>query len=144
MKRSWSSKTLALFLAALLAAPGVWAADKKANDVLILDMREVTPITDFFVICSGNNDRQVAKIQEAVEERLRERGSKPLRREGERFRRWVLLDYVDLVVHIFLQEDREYYELERLWKDAPRLSWEDGMGEAGSSSGGGKASGGAA
>jgi len=91
----------------------------------VLDMRPVTPITDFFVICSGNNDRQVAKIQEAVEERLRGLGAKPLRREGERFRRWVLLDYVDLVVHIFLQEDRDYYELERLWKDAPRLVWEE-------------------
>ncbi len=94
----------------------------------MLDMRQVTPITDFFVICSGNNDRQVAKIQEVVEERLRGLGVKPLRREGERFRRWVLLDYVDLVVHIFLQEDRDFYELERLWKDAPRLDWEEGGG----------------
>jgi ribosome-associated protein len=101
------------------------ADDKKANDILVLDMHGVTPITDYFIICSGNNDKQVARIQEAVEDRLRELGDKASRREGERYRRWVLLDYVDLVVHIFLQEEREFYELERLWKDAPLVTWEE-------------------
>lgn len=101
------------------------AADKKASDILVLDMREVTPITDYFVICSGSNDRQVARIKEAVEERLREMGDKASRREGEKYRRWILLDYIDLVVHIFLQEERDFYELERLWKDAPLVRWEE-------------------
>ncbi len=76
-------------------------------------------ITDYFVICSGGTDRQVRSIQEAVEERLAALGVKPARREGVQHRRWVLLDYIDVVVHIFRQEEREYYEIERLWKDAP-------------------------
>jgi ribosome-associated protein len=101
------------------------AEDKKANDILVLDMHGVTPITDYFIICSGANDKQVARIQKAVEDRLRELGDKASRREGERYRRWILLDYIDLVVHIFLQEEREFYELERLWKDAPLVDWEE-------------------
>lgn len=101
------------------------ASDKKARDILILDMREVFLLTDYFVICSGNTDRQVASIQEAVEKGLAARGAKPVRREGVQHRRWVLLDYLDVVVHIFRQEEREYYEIERLWKDAPLLEWEE-------------------
>ncbi|MGQ9475536.1 MAG: ribosome silencing factor [Actinomycetota bacterium] len=101
------------------------AAGKKARDVMILDMREVFLLTDFFVICSGNTDRQVAAIQEAVEEKLGGLGVRPVRREGVRHRRWVLLDYLDIVVHIFRQEEREYYEIERLWKDAPPVDWEE-------------------
>ena len=101
------------------------ASDKKAHDILVLDMHGVTPITDYFIICSGANDKQVARIQEAVEDRLRELGEKASRREGERYRRWILLDYIDLVVHIFLQEDRDFYELERLWKDASPVAWEE-------------------
>jgi ribosome-associated protein len=101
------------------------AAAKKARDVLVLDMREVFILTDFFVICSGNTDRQVAAIQEAVEERLAALGVRPVRREGVRHRRWILLDYLDIVVHIFRQEEREYYEIERLWKDAPPVEWEE-------------------
>lgn len=100
------------------------ASDKKARDVLVMDMREVFILTDFFVICSGNTDRQVASIQESVERKLAERGVKPVRREGEQHRRWVLLDYIDIVVHIFRQEERDYYEIERLWKDAPLVDWE--------------------
>jgi ribosome-associated protein len=77
-------------------------------------------ITDYFVICSGNNERQVRTIADSVERRLVERfGVKPFRREGEREARWLLLDYVDFVVHVFHREDREYYDLERLWSDAP-------------------------
>ena len=106
------------------------ASDKKARDILVLDMREVFPLTDYFVICSGGTDRQVGAIQEAVEERLRELGVKPVRREGEQHKKWVLLDYLDFVVHIFRQEEREYYEIERLWKDAPLVDWGGGeMGE---------------
>ncbi len=106
------------------------AADKKAHDVLVMDMREVFLLTDYFVICSGNTDRQVGSIREAVEERLAAMGMKPVRREGEHHRRWVLLDYLDIVVHIFRAEERKYYEIERLWKDAPAVEWEEGAGRA--------------
>jgi ribosome-associated protein len=88
-------------------------------------MRDVLVITDYFIICSGNTDRQVKSIQEAVEERLAAMGVKPVRREGVQHRRWVLLDYIDVVVHVFRQEEREYYEIERLWKDAPVVEWEE-------------------
>jgi ribosome-associated protein len=99
------------------------ADDKKAQDVCILDMREKLGITDFFLIASGRNERQVKRIQEAVEEKLRDIGVKPARREGQRFGRWILLDYLDLVVHVFLEEDRAFYDLERLWKDVPVIEW---------------------
>lgn len=101
------------------------ASDIKANDILILDMRKIFTLTDFFVIVSGNSDRQVSRIQREVEERLLKKGAKAYRREGERYKRWIVLDYVDIVVHIFLQEEREYYNIERLWRDAPRLEWEE-------------------
>jgi ribosome-associated protein len=101
------------------------ASGKKAHDVLILDMREIFILTDYFVICSGNTDRQVGSIKEAVEENLAAKGVKPARREGEQHRRWVLLDYIHIVVHIFRKEEREYYEIERLWKDAPLVEWEE-------------------
>jgi len=101
------------------------ASSKKADDVLVMDMRDVLILTDYFVICSGNTDRQVASIQDAVEEALRELRAKPIGREGQQHRRWVLLDYIDIVVHIFRKEEREYYEIERLWKDAPIVDWED-------------------
>lgn len=81
-------------------------------------------ITDYFVIASGANDRQVRTIADEVEKVLAGRDLKPVRREGEREGRWVLLDFVDVVVHVFVDEDRRYYELERLWKDAPRVRWE--------------------
>jgi ribosome-associated protein len=101
------------------------ASSKKAHDVLVLDMREVFLLTDYFIICSGNTDRQVGSIQEAVMESLAARGTKPVRREGEQHKRWVLLDYIDIVVHIFRKEERDYYEIERLWKDAPLVDWEE-------------------
>ncbi len=101
------------------------ASDIKANDILILDMRKIFSLTDYFVIVSGNSDRQVSRIQREIEERLQKKGAKAYRREGERYKRWIVLDYVDIVVHIFLQEEREYYDLERLWRDAPRLEWEE-------------------
>lgn len=83
-------------------------------------------ITDYFVISSGNTERQVRTIAEAVEETMAKRHRiKPFRREGEREGRWVLLDYVDFVVHVFHREERDYYDLERLWSDAPSLRLED-------------------
>jgi ribosome-associated protein len=102
------------------------AADKKAERIVVLDVSEQLVITDYFVIASGTNDRQVKTIAEEVERRLATgHGLKPFRREGEREGRWVLLDYVDFVVHVFLREEREYYDLERLWSDAPAMSYDD-------------------
>jgi ribosome-associated protein len=102
------------------------AAEKQGADITVLDVRSLIAITDFFVIVSGSTSRQVKTIVDGAEEALRGLGVKPLRREGETERRWVLLDYVDVVVHVFGEEERRYYDLERLWKDADRLSWEDG------------------
>ena len=104
------------------------AADRQAEDIVILDVHELIVITDLFVICTGTSDRQVKTVVEEVEKALRALGHKPVRREGEQEARWVLLDYVDVVVHVFAEEEREYYDLERLWRDAPRVSWdEDGV-----------------
>lgn len=103
------------------------AADKKAERIVVLDVSERLVITDHFLICSGNNERQVRTIAEEIERSLLERyGVKPYRREGEREARWVLLDYVDFVVHVFLAEERDYYSLERLWADAPSLPVDGG------------------
>ena len=104
------------------------AADRQAEDIVILDVHELIVITDLFVICTGTSDRQVKTVVEEVEKALRALGQKPVRREGEQEARWVLLDYVDVVVHVFAEEEREYYDLERLWRDAPRVGWaEDGL-----------------
>jgi ribosome-associated protein len=102
------------------------AADKKAERIVILNVSRLLVITDYFVISSGGTDRQVRTIAEAVEERLaRDFKVKPFRREGEREGRWILLDYIDFVVHVFHREDREYYNLERLWADAPTHRFDD-------------------
>jgi ribosome-associated protein len=101
------------------------AAAKQAEHITILDVHGLIVITDYFVICSGTTERQVRTIVEEIEKVLRELGRKPVRREGESEGRWVLLDYVDLVVHVFAEEEREYYDLERLWGDAPRSAWAD-------------------
>lgn len=100
------------------------AADKKATDVVVLAVADLIVITDYFVIASGGTERQVRTIADAVEKALAQRDTKPLRREGLEQARWVLLDFVDIVVHVFTREERDYYELERLWKDAPRVQWE--------------------
>jgi ribosome-associated protein len=101
------------------------ASAKQAEGVAILDVHGLIVITDYFVIASGSTDRQVKTIVDEVEKALRELGRKPVRREGETEGRWVLLDYVDVVVHVFADEEREYYDLERLWRDAPRLDWDE-------------------
>jgi len=103
----------------LTVAAAEAAADKLADDVLAFDVGEQLVITDAFVLCSAPNDRQVRAIVDAVEERLRGMGARPVRREGEREGRWVLLDYVDVVVHVQHAEERAYYSLERIWKDCP-------------------------
>jgi ribosome-associated protein len=100
------------------------AADKQATDIVILDVRELIVITDFFVIASAGTKRQIKTVIEAIEDAIRPMGEKPTRREGEPEGGWWLLDYVDVVVHVFGDEEREYYDLERLWRDAPRVAWE--------------------
>ncbi len=105
---------------ALLAASA--AASKKAIDPVVLDVADTLVITSYFVIASGGSDRQVAAIADEVEKVVREQaGVKPIGREGERERKWVLLDFGDVVVHVFQPEEREFYRLEKLWSDAPRL-----------------------
>lgn len=104
------------------------AADEKlASDVVVLDVSEQLVITDCFVIASAPNERQVNAIVDGVEEKLRLAGHKPVRREGTREGRWVLLDYVEVVVHIQHNEERDFYGLERLWKDCPQVPV-DGVG----------------
>ena len=101
------------------------ASDKKASAVVILDVGEVLAITDSFVIASASNDRQVRTIVDEIEAKVKESGGpSPLRVEGKREAQWVLMDYGDFVVHVFLEEVRAYYDLERLWSDAPRVPWE--------------------
>ncbi|WP_062299782.1 ribosome silencing factor [Demequina maris] len=96
------------------------AADaKKAEDIVALDVSAHLPLSDAFVIASASNERQVAAIAEAVEEELHQHGAKAVRREGVREGRWALLDFNDVIVHVMHDEERGYYELERLWKDCP-------------------------
>ena len=100
------------------------AADKQAADIVVLDVSTTLVITDHFVICTASSDRQVKSVLEAIEEAIRGLGERPTRREGEAGAGWSLLDYIDVVVHVFGTEEREYYDLERLWRDAPRVAWE--------------------
>ena len=97
------------------------ASDKLADDIIAFDVSEQLVITDAFVLCSASNDRQVRAIVDEVEDKLREVGAKPVRREGERDGRWVLLDYADIVVHVQHVEERQFYALERLWRDCPTI-----------------------
>jgi ribosome-associated protein len=100
------------------------ADDKGARDIVILEVGDVLVVADEFVIASASNDRQVKAIVDDLERVVDEAGhGKPLRVEGLDDRHWVLIDYGDVVVHVFLEETREYYELERLWSDVPRLEW---------------------
>ena len=117
-----SERAVELALAAAQAA-----ADKKANDIVILDVSDQLAITDAFVLASAPNERQVQAIVDAVEERLLglPEKAKPVRREGQRGGRWVLLDYVDIVVHVQHSEEREFYALDRLWKDCPTIPFVD-------------------
>jgi ribosome-associated protein len=97
------------------------AVDKKALNIVVLDVSDQLAITDCFVIASALNERQVQAIVDEVEEKLRDHGTKPTRREGAREGRWVLLDFVDVVVHVQHTEERGFYGLDRLWKDCPRI-----------------------
>lgn len=100
------------------------AAAKKADDIVVLDVGDLLGIAEAFVIASAPNRRLVKTIVEEIEQVLKERGDTPRSTEGLDDTSWVLLDYGDIVVHVFLDETRRYYDLERLWADAPRLDWE--------------------
>ncbi|MFP5327717.1 MAG: ribosome silencing factor [Acidimicrobiia bacterium] len=110
------------------------ADDKKAIDPVVLEVNAILAITDFFVIASAPNDRLVETIVEEVEAKVKEDGGpSPLRIEGLSDRQWVLMDYGDMVVHVFLDEVRRFYDLERLWADAPRVEWTNGSARSAAS-----------
>jgi ribosome-associated protein len=105
---------------ALVAVAAQAASDKLAEDIVAFDVSEQLVITDVFLVCSAANDRQVVSIVDEIEEQARlQLGVKPVRREGDRDARWVLLDFVDVVVHVQHVEERVYYSLERIWRDCP-------------------------
>lgn len=97
------------------------AGDKKALDPVVLDLREIASFTDFFVLTSGTNERQVQAIADEVLERLKKTGSPALRVEGRKTAEWILLDYGDFIVHVFADKARKFYDLERLWRESKRL-----------------------
>ena len=100
------------------------ADDKKAEEILLFDMREITTVADYFVICSGSSNTQVQAIVRSIEDGLKEEvGSSPVRKEGLDENQWVVLDYADVLVHVFQSEKREYYNLEKLWGDAEAVEW---------------------
>lgn len=105
----------------LTHSAAVAAADKLGTDIVAYDVSEQLAITDVFLVISASNERQVASVVDGVEEKLRDLDARPVRREGEREGRWVLLDYLDLVVHVQHVEERTFYALERLWHDCPRI-----------------------
>ena len=105
----------------LAKAAAVAADEKLAERVMAIDVSDQMPLTDVFVIASAPSERQVGAIVDEVEDRLRELGCKPVRREGERDGRWVLMDFGDIIVHVQHEEERQYYALERLWKDCPEI-----------------------
>jgi ribosome-associated protein len=110
------------------------AAEKKANDSVLLDLREIASFTDFFVITSGSNERQVQAISDEVVETLKKNGSSVARVEGYKSAEWILLDYGDFVVHVFDEKARKFYDLERLWRESKRVELPARLGGADSSS----------
>lgn len=106
---------------ALVRAAAQAASDKLADDIVAFDVSDLMFITDAFLLCSAANDRQVRAVVDEIEDRLRALDEKPVRREGEREGRWVLLDYGDVVVHVQHAEERAFYALERLWRDCPTI-----------------------
>ena len=104
------------------------AGEKKATDIVILDLRQIASFTEYFVLCTGANARQVSAIADSVEEQLRKAGKRPLHTEGYSSAEWILLDYGDFIVHIFSSASRRFYDLERLWRDAGRIEIKDETG----------------
>ena len=121
-RRSGSTKKLTGDVAKAVEA----ALDKKAADVVVLDLRHTPAFTDFFVLCSGQNQRQVKAIADAIEESLRAERVKPAHVEGYDRAEWVLMDFFSFIVHVFTPQTREFYSLERLWGDAHRIDVGDG------------------
>jgi ribosome-associated protein len=109
----------------LVETAALAAADKLAENIIAYDVSEQLTITDAFLLCSASNDRQVRAIIEEIELRMRQAGARLVRREGEREGRWVLLDYLDVVIHVQHAEERVYYALERIWKDCPQIALPD-------------------
>ena len=103
------------------------ASDKKALDMVVLDLREIASFTDYFVITSGANERQVQAISDEVLERLKKSGSPAARVEGRKTAEWILLDYGDFIVHVFADKARKFYDLERLWRESIRLELPAGL-----------------
>ncbi len=97
------------------------AIEKKAQDPILIELKGIASFTDYFLLCTGKSDRQVQAIAQAIEESLKKNGIRPLGREGMREGKWILMDYEDVVVHIFLEPMRRFYDLEGLWIDAPRI-----------------------
>ena len=114
-----TERTVELVQAAAKAADGVLG-----TDLVALDVSERLPLTDAFLLATGTSERQVSAIARAIEDDLFELGAKPLRREGRADGRWVLIDLGDLVVHVFHEDERQYYQLERLWRDCPTIALE--------------------
>ena len=112
-----TARTIELVQAAAKAADGVMG-----TDLVGLDVSERLPLTDAFLLATGSSERQVSAIARAIEDDLLELGAKPLRREGRADGRWVLIDLGDLVVHVFHEDERQYYQLERLWRDCPAIA----------------------
>lgn len=106
----------------LIRRAALAADDKQATDIVALDVSDQLAVTDAFLLCSAANDRQVRAIVDAIEASLDEIDRDPVRREGQKSGRWVLLDYLDIVVHVQHVEERSFYDLERLWKDCPRIA----------------------
>lgn len=97
------------------------AADKKAADIVLLDIHDLTTLADYFVICSGSSERQLGAIADGIEEGLRADGVRPIGREGSSSAHWLLIDYGAVIVHIMAPPERDFYQLERLWAEAPLL-----------------------
>lgn len=103
------------------------ALEKKAQDPVILEMKGITSFTDYFFLCSGKSDRQVQAIAQGIEETLKKKGIRLLGQEGTAEGKWILMDYADVIVHIFLEPVRKFYDLEGLWIDAPRIDPQKGV-----------------
>jgi len=108
----------------LVAVAALAADSKQGEDLVALDVSGPLPLTDAFLLVTGRNERNVVAIADQVEEKMIEAGAKPLRREGKSEGRWILLDFGDVIVHVFHEEDRMYYSLERLWRDCPVIPLE--------------------
>jgi len=102
---------------------------KKAKGLIILNVKELSSFADYFIICSGTSDRQVQAIAASIQEILKEHGILPLGIEGERLGKWVLIDYEDVIIHVFYEPVREFYDIERLWSDAPCMKLSDEVTE---------------